>query len=92
MTMKKATKFDFAAALKKLESIVDIMERGGAELGLEESLKLFAEGVALTKQCQAAIKSAEQQVQILTGDNLSDFTPAKEPNPGEEKNNQLDQD
>lgn len=72
MTAKKITKFDFEDALKKLENIVNTIEKGG--LGLEESLKLFSEGVVLTKKCQEAIKSAEQKVQILLGDNLNDFT------------------
>jgi exodeoxyribonuclease VII small subunit len=71
MATKKTTKFDFEASLKELESIVDSMERGG--LSLEESLKLFSAGVVLTKKCQEAIKSAEQKVKILTGEDLSDF-------------------
>jgi len=71
MATKKTTKFDFESSLKELESLVNTMERGG--LSLEESLKLFAEGVTLTKKCQEAIKSAEQKVKILTGENLSEF-------------------
>ncbi len=71
MATKKTTKFDFEASLKELESIVDSMERGG--LSLEESLKLFSAGVVLTKKCQETIKSAEQKVKILTGEDLSDF-------------------
>ena len=84
MATKKTTKFDFEASLKELESIVEAMEKGG--LPLEESLKLFSEGVVLTKKCQEAIKAAEQKVKILTGDGLSDFAldPAAEEDDDEE--------
>ena len=68
---KKTNKFDFEASLKELESIVCAMEKGG--LSLEDSLKLFSDGVVLTKKCQEAIKAAEQKVKILTGENLSEF-------------------
>ena len=71
MAIKKTAKFDFEASLKELESIVETIERGG--LSLEESLKLFTQGVTLTKNCQQAIKVAEQKVKILTGENLTEF-------------------
>ncbi len=82
MATKKTTKFDFEASLKELESIVEAMEKGG--LPLEESLKLFSEGVLLTKKCQEAIKAAEQKVKILSGDELSDF--ALDPEEDDDKN------
>jgi exodeoxyribonuclease VII small subunit len=40
------------------------MEQG--ELSLEQSLKDFERGIALTRACQGALKEAEQKVQILT--------------------------
>lgn len=67
MTTKKSEKFNFEAALQKLEKIVAHMERG--DLSLEDSLKSFEEGVTLTKQCQQTLKEAEQKVQILSGKN-----------------------
>ena len=71
MATKKTTKFDFEAALKELESIVNTIEQGG--LSLEASLGLFSKGVSLTKECQKTLKDAEQKVKILTGKELSDF-------------------
>lgn len=71
MATKKTTKFDFEAALKKLEEIVTSIEKGG--LSLEESLDLFAKGVALTKECQQTLKATEQKVKVLTGKDLSEF-------------------
>ena len=60
---KKAGEFDFEKALAELESLVEKMEKG--DLGLEESLKHFERGVALTRACQKALSEAEQKVQIL---------------------------
>jgi exodeoxyribonuclease VII small subunit len=71
MAAKKTTKFDFESALKELESIVAVIEQGG--ISLEKSLDLFAKGVALTKECQQTLKTAEQKVKILTGKDLADF-------------------
>ncbi len=58
-------KIDFENALKELEELVERMEQG--ELSLEQSLKDFERGVALTRACQQALQEAEQKVQILAG-------------------------
>jgi exodeoxyribonuclease VII small subunit len=76
MATKKTTKFDFEAALKELEEIVNSIEKGG--LSLEESLDLFAKGVALTKECQQTLKATEQKVKVLTGKDLAEFGSADE--------------
>ena len=55
---------DFEAALEELEALVERMETG--ELSLEESLRAFERGVALTRDCQRALKDAELRVQALT--------------------------
>ena len=56
----------FEEALAELEALVEAMEQG--ELSLEESLKSFEQGVALTRHCQQALQDAEQKVRILTGE------------------------
>ena len=71
MPKKKEESFNFEVSLKELDLIVNKLEDGG--LSLEESLKIFEKGVGLTKECQKALKSAEQKVKILTGEKLSDF-------------------
>jgi exodeoxyribonuclease VII small subunit len=53
----------FEDSLKKLESIVEKLEKG--DLSLEESLKLFEEGVALSSTCKQELDAAEGKVQIL---------------------------
>lgn len=67
MTKKKQTGFDFEQALEDLEALVSSME--GGELGLEDSLQAFEKGIKLTRECQAALKRAEQKVQVLINEN-----------------------
>jgi len=57
---------DFETALADLEKLVELMESG--EISLEESLANFERGITLTRQCQQALKQAEQKVQILMQD------------------------
>ncbi|MGD0501971.1 MAG: exodeoxyribonuclease VII small subunit [Steroidobacteraceae bacterium] len=54
---------DFEAAMRDLEQIVERLEHG--DLPLEESLKAFERGIMLTRNCQSALKDAEQKVEIL---------------------------
>ncbi len=64
--------FNFEASLEELEALVKKMEAG--DLGLEESLVVFERGARLVRQCQAALKTAEQRVRILTEDGeLAEF-------------------
>ena len=64
MSKKAAPKApDFEKSLAELEQIVERMEAG--ELSLDESLKQFERGVALTRSCQEALQQAEQKVEIL---------------------------
>ncbi len=53
-------------ALNKLEKIVEKMERGN--LSLEESLKLFEEGIRLSRFCNQKLDEAEKRIQILMKD------------------------
>lgn len=53
----------FEESLKKLESIVDQLEKG--DLSLEDSLKLFEEGTVLSAACKKELDTAEGKVQIL---------------------------
>ncbi len=53
----------FEDSIRKLESIVEQMEKG--DLSLEDSLKLFEEGIALSATCKQELDSAEGKVQML---------------------------
>jgi exodeoxyribonuclease VII small subunit len=53
----------FEESLKKLEGIVEQLERG--DLSLEVSMKLFEEGVHLSSACKQELDTAEGKVQML---------------------------
>lgn len=52
----------FEEKLAKLTEIVDKLEAGN-ELPLEDSLKLFEEGVGLVSSCREMLENAEQRVE-----------------------------
>lgn len=54
----------FERSLDELESLVQKMEAG--EQSLDESLAAYERGVALYRQCQAALEQAEQRVRVLS--------------------------
>ena len=54
---------DFEEALAELEGLVERLERG--DLPLDEALKTFERGVALTRHCQSSLQAAQQKVEIL---------------------------
>ena len=53
----------FEESLKRLEKIVEQLERG--DLPLEDSIKLFEEGTRLSSECKGHLEQAEGKVQIL---------------------------
>lgn len=66
MTEAKPETDSFEDSLAELEALVDRMESG--DLTLDESLRAFERGIALTRTCQQALQAAEQRVEILTSD------------------------
>ena len=73
MTAKKT--LDLETALADLEGLVEELESG--DLPLEKAMQKFEQGIKLTRNCQAALKEAEQKVEILLksagGEELEDF-------------------
>lgn len=53
----------FEAAVLRLEEILQRLESGDADLS--ESLKLYEEGIALTRSCTELLEKAEQSVKML---------------------------
>ena len=72
----------FEQALAELDRIVHDLEDG--QIGLEESLARYEEGVGLLKRCYAQLRAAEQRILLLTGVDdegqpiLQPFQPAAE--------------
>ena len=56
----------FEDALQRLEQIVDELEAGN--LPLEDSLKVFEEGVGLARRCAKYLDEAEKRIELLTKD------------------------
>src|SRR3989304_7734829 len=67
----------FEDALARLETIVTELEKG--DKPLEEALKIFEEGVRLSKSCMKMLEEAERKVEIL----LKDKDGRKRPKPFE---------
>ncbi|MGB7202304.1 MAG: exodeoxyribonuclease VII small subunit [Pyrinomonadaceae bacterium] len=56
----------FEKSLDELEKIVAKLEAG--DLPLEESLKLFEDGVKLSRNCRERLTNAERRIEMLMGD------------------------
>lgn len=56
----------FEASLNELELIVKQLEDG--EMPLEESLKLFEDGVRLSRECRERLTKAERRIEVLMKD------------------------
>ena len=55
----------FEQALTELQHIVDDLEAG--QIGLDESMQRFEQGIALLRNCYGTLEKAEQKIEILTG-------------------------
>ncbi len=87
MTEARRPRIDLEKSLAELEEIVTQLEAG--DLPLEKSLRQFERGVRLSRDCQSALKDAEQRVQALMGEELRDLDPEtlqeSSPEPPEEE-------
>ena len=62
----------FESAMKRLEEIVNALESG--QVSLDDSLKLFEEGIKLTKYCENELKNIENKAaKILENSKEEDF-------------------
>lgn len=60
---EKETKVDFERSLARLEQVVKRLE--SPDLSLDDAMKLFEEGVKLSRECQKQLEEAEARVEIL---------------------------
>ncbi|MGM0412499.1 MAG: exodeoxyribonuclease VII small subunit [Pseudomonadota bacterium] len=56
----------FESALEELEGLVERLEQG--DQGLDAALRDFERGIRLSRQCEQALKAAEQRVATITGE------------------------
>ena len=62
----------FEEALARLEQIVDTL--GAGNLPLEDSLRVFEEGVALARHCARYLEEAERRIELLAKDESGAMT------------------
>ena len=62
----------FESTLARLEEIVKELEQG--DLPLERSLKLFEEGIKLSRVCTKRLEEAERRVEILLKDRAGNIS------------------
>lgn len=60
---KKKSGADFENKLSRLEEITSLLENN--DIGLEDSINLFEEGVKLSKECLSILEKAELKVKVL---------------------------
>lgn len=65
--MAKKSQKKFETALQELEQVVDQLEKG--TITLEESIKMYKEGMDLAAHCLTVLKQAEQEVYLYEQEN-----------------------
>lgn len=71
MVAKKEEEFDLEAALARIEEITARLS--SSETSLKDSVKLYQEGMELTRKCQENLEGVEKQLQILNPENDDEF-------------------
>jgi exodeoxyribonuclease VII small subunit len=66
MAVKKAVKNSLEHSLKRLEEIVEMLERG--ETSLDDAVTLYEEGIQISKECAEKLKTAELKIKKLSKD------------------------
>jgi exodeoxyribonuclease VII small subunit len=61
----------FEEALKRLEKIVEDLEKG--DLSLDEALKKYQEGIELSRLCSQRLDSVKKKIDILSKNKKGDF-------------------
>lgn len=62
----------FEKAVEQLETLIDKIESG--EIGLEESIKHYEQGMALVKQCRGILATAEEKITELAVNDAGQLT------------------
>ena len=73
---KKESDNSFEKNLHRLEQIVETLEQG--EVPLEESLKMYEEGVVLSRKCMEILSQAEKRLKTLSRDVVGNVIPDDE--------------
>jgi len=61
----------FEEAIKKLEKLVEDLEKG--DLSLDEALKKYQEGIELARLCAQRLESAKRKIDVLVKNKKGEF-------------------
>ncbi len=61
----------FEESLKKLEKIVEDLEKG--DLSLDEALKKYQEGIELSRSCSSRLENAKKKIDVLVKNKKGEF-------------------
>jgi exodeoxyribonuclease VII small subunit len=61
----------FEEAMKKMEHIVEDLEKG--DLSLDEALKKYQEGIELARVCSQRLESAKKKIEVLAKNKKGEF-------------------
>ncbi len=77
---EKKEEIKFEKAMKRLESIVDELEKG--EMDIDKSLEAFEEGIKMSRLCSKKLNEAERKIEQLTknekGELITDLFPTED--------------
>jgi len=69
---EKKEEIKFEKAMKRLESIVDELEKG--EMDIDKSLEAFEEGIKMSRLCSKKLNEAESKIEQLTKNEKGELT------------------
>jgi exodeoxyribonuclease VII small subunit len=69
---EKKEEIKFEKAMKRLESIVDELEKG--EMDIDKSLEAFEEGIKMSRLCSKKLNEAERKIEQLTKNEKGELT------------------
>ncbi len=73
--MTQSKEMNFEASMEKLNGIVEKLE--GGDLGLEESLKLYEEGIMLSQMCAKRLENVQSRMETLLRNTAGDLEAAE---------------
>ena len=65
--MSEKKELNFEELIEKLEDITNKLEK--EQLSLDDSVKLFEEGIKISKECNTKLEDAEKRITVLINDN-----------------------
>ncbi|MBO4318030.1 MAG: exodeoxyribonuclease VII small subunit [Mailhella sp.] len=72
---KKDAKLSFEDGLARIKEITALLEN--KDCTLEQSIRLYREGMEISEQCRRELEAARHEMEILNGDQPAPFAPAQ---------------